>query len=237
VSGCDKSLLTSSANKRVHRLPTNLSRPIHIDLPISHAGAFAYWVEYDNETPGQRITGRQGYFNIDPLLRIKARTPILDKDSNHLLPADGGAAIEDEVINLPLSAVSLLSTVSKWMGPVSKWPVFFAEARDRGYNMLHWTPLQERGESDSPYSIKDQLRYEPSMFDDPQVAEEDGGIAKMDEILTLARDQYGLLHLTDVVLNHTANNSPWLEEHPEAGRFSVHVMSFVIVLNIFGLRL
>jgi len=238
VSGYDKSLLTSSTNKRVRRLPTNVSRPIQIDLPISHAGAFAYWVEYDNdETPGQRITGRQGYFNIDPLLRIKARTPILDNDSNHLLPADGGAAIGDELINLPLSAVSLLSTVSKWMGPVSKWPDFFAEARDRGYNMLHWTPLQERGESDSPYSIKDQQRYEPSMFDDPQVVEEDGGIAKMDEILSLARDQYGLLHLTDVVLNHTANNSPWLEEHPEAGRSSVHAMSSVIALNIFGLRL
>ena len=237
MGGCDKYLLTSSANERVHRLPTNLSRPIQIDLPISHAGAFAYWVEYDDKTPGQRITGRQGYFNIDPLLRIKARTPILDKDSNHLLPADAGAAIEDEIINLPLSAVSLLSTVSKWMGPVSKWPDFFAEARDRGYNMLHWTPLQERGESNSPYSIKDQLRYEPSMFDDPQVVEEDGVIAKMDEILALARDQYGLLHLTDVVLNHTANNSPWLEEHPEAGRSPVHAMSSVIVLNTFGLRL
>ncbi|KAI9459032.1 glycoside hydrolase family 13 protein [Russula earlei] len=186
------------------KLPTNVSRPIQIDLPISHAGAFAYWVE-------------QGYFNIDPLLRTKARTPILDKDSKLLLPADGGAVIKDEVINLPLSAVSLLSTVSKWMGPVSKWPDFFAEARDRGYNMLHWTPLQERGESDSPYSIKDQLRYEPSMFDEPQVVEEDGGIAKMEEVLALAREQYGLLHLTDVVLNHTANNSPWLEEHPEAG--------------------
>ena len=104
------------------------------------------------------------------------------------------------------------------MGPVSKWPGFFAEARDRGYNMLHWTPLQERGQSNSPYSIKDQLRYEASMFDDPQDVEVDGGIAKMEEILALARDQYGLLHLTDVVLNHTANNSPWLEEHPEAGK-------------------
>lgn len=199
------------------KLPTNVSKPIQIDLPISHAGAFAYWVEYDDVTPGNRITGREGYFNIDPLLRIKARTPILGSDSQHLLPTDGGAAVKDEIINLPLSGVSLLSTVSKWMGPVSKWQDFFAEASDRGYNMLHWTPLQERGDSNSPYSIKDQLRYEPSMFDDPQSVEDDGGVAKMEEVLDLARDRYGLLHLTDVVLNHTANNSPWLEEHPEAG--------------------
>ncbi|KAI9440605.1 glycoside hydrolase family 13 protein [Lactarius indigo] len=199
------------------KLPTNVSKPIQIDLPISHAGAFAYWVEYDDVTPGNRITGRQGYFNIDPLLRIKARTPILGSDSQHLLPTDGGAVIKDEIINLPLSAVSLLSTVSKWMGPVSKWPDFFAEASERGYNMLHWTPLQERGESNSPYSIKDQLRYEPSMFSDPQSVADDGGVAKIEEVLGLARDRYGLLHLTDVVLNHTANNSVWLEEHPEAG--------------------
>ena len=111
------------------------------------------------------------------------------------------------------------------MGPVSKWSYFFQEASDRGYNMLHWTPLQERGESNSPYSIKDQLRYEPSMFSDPRSVEDDGGVAKMEEVLNLARDRYGLLHLTDVVLNHTANNSVWLEEHPEAGQSTVSVVS------------
>ena len=176
-------------------------------------------------TPGNRITGRGGYFNIDPLLQIKDRTPILGSDSQHLLPTDGGAVIKDELINLPLSAVSLFSIVSKWMGPVSKWPDFFAEASDRGYNMLHWTPLQERGESNSPYSINDQLRYEPSMFDDPRSVEDDGGVAKIEEVLGLASDRYGLLHLTDVVLNHTANNSTWLEDHPEAGQSTVLVVS------------
>ncbi|KAI0033651.1 glycoside hydrolase family 13 protein [Vararia minispora EC-137] len=197
-------------------LPTNLSKPIAIDLPISHAGAFAYWVEYEGDG-GRRITGRQGYFNIDPILRNKARTPILSPDLKPLSPSDGGAAIGYEQINLPLSAVSMLSIVSKWMGPVSKWPEFFAEARDRGYNVLHWTPLQERGESDSPYSIKDQLRYEPSMFDDPTAVAADGGVTKVEEILTSAALDYGLLSLTDVVLNHTANNSEWLVDHPEAG--------------------
>ncbi|KAI9458217.1 glycoside hydrolase family 13 protein [Lactarius psammicola] len=214
------------------KLPTNVSKPIQIDLPISHAGAFAYWVEYDDVTPGNRITGREGYFNIDPLLRIKARTPILGSDSQHLLPTDGGAVIKDEIVNLPLSAVSLLSTVSKWMGPVSKWSDFFAEASERGYNMLHWTPLQERGISNSPYSIKDQLRYEPSMFDDPRSVEDDGGVAKMEEVLGLARDRYGLLHLTDVVLNHTANNSVWLEEHPEAGYSPLNFPHLVPALEL-----
>ncbi|KAI0305846.1 glycoside hydrolase family 13 protein [Multifurca ochricompacta] len=200
-------------------LPTNVSKPIQIDLPISHAGAFAYWVE-------------QGYINIDPLLQIKARTPILGSDLKPLLPAEGGAVIKDETINLPLSAVSLLSTVSKWMGPVSKWPKFFAEASDRGYNMLHWTPLQERGESNSPYSIKDQLRYDPSMFDDPKSVEQDGGIAKMEQVLAMARDQYGLLHLTDVVLNHTASNSRWLEEHPESGYSPLNYPHLVPALEL-----
>ena len=85
--------------------------------------------------------------------------------------------------------------------------------------MLHWTPLQERGESDSPYSIRDQMSYEPSMFTGgAKELGDDGGRAKLEELLKIAREEYGLLSLTDVVLNHTANDSPWLVDHPEAGK-------------------
>ena len=82
--------------------------------------------------------------------------------------------------------------------------------------MLHWTPLQERGESNSPYSIRNQMAYEPSMFG-AKLKDAAEGVAKVEEILKLAKEEYGLLNLTDVVLNHTANDSPWLLEHPEAG--------------------
>lgn len=198
------------------RLPTNFSKPISVDLPISHAGAFCYWVEYDGEEPGSRVKGREGYFNIDPVLRTKSRSSIIGSGST---VSDKGGAVLTDHVNIPLDGLSILTLVSKWMGPLSQWDDYLAEASERGYNMIHWTPLQERGESDSPYSIRNQLVYEPSMFSEKDKAAlaQDGGKAKMDEMLRVAREKYGLLSLTDVVLNHTANDSPWLADHPEAG--------------------
>ncbi|KAF9268988.1 glycoside hydrolase family 13 protein [Marasmius fiardii PR-910] len=199
-------------------LPTDFSKPIQIDLPISHAGAFVFWVEHDGDMPGSRVKDREGYFNVDPVLRTKARTPILSNDLEVLLPATGGV-LKSDLVNLPLDGLSVLTVVSKWMGPLSQWRQYFGEAKDRGYTMLHYPPLQERGESDSPYSIRDQFNYDPGLFEGKRP--NDGGKADIDAILKVARDDYGLLSLTDVVLNHTANDSPWLVDHPEAG-FNPH---------------
>ncbi|OCH93668.1 glycoside hydrolase family 13 protein [Obba rivulosa] len=196
------------------KLPTNFSKPIQIDLPISHAGAFVYWVEYDGKEPGTRVKGREGYFNIDPILRTKARAPILSEGK---IQANGGT-VKNQYVDLPLDGLTIITLVSKWMGPTTAWRDYLAETSARGYNMIHWTPLQERGESDSPYSIRRQLVYEPTMF--PSGKREvgsDGGKSKLEEMLRIAREEFGLLSLTDVVLNHTANDSPWLLEHPEAG--------------------
>ncbi|KAF9045811.1 glycoside hydrolase family 13 protein [Hymenopellis radicata] len=195
-------------------LPSDYSKPIQVDLPISHAGAFVYWVEYDGDRAGERVKGREGYFNIDPVLRTQARSDILSSNLAPL-PSGVGAKVQKEQVNLPLDGLSILTVVSKWMGPLANWKDHFAEAQERGYTMLHYTPLQERGESDSPYSIRDQNKYDPSLFNGERAA--DGGKAEIKKILDIARDEYGLLSLTDVVLNHTANDSPWLVEHPEAG--------------------
>jgi glycogen debranching enzyme len=193
-------------------------------LPISHAGAFLYWVEYDGDD-GERLKGRHGYFNVDPILKAKNRSAILD-DQLRVLPPDEGAQVQEDYVNLPLDGLSILTVVSKWMGPLKGWRNHFIEAKERGYTMLHYTPLQERGESNSPYSIRDQMKYDPSLFDAPLDGE--AGTKKVEEVLKLARHDYGLLSLTDVVLNHTANNSPWLVDHPEAGmlRFPV-TLAFV----------
>lgn len=75
--------------------------------------------------------------------------------------------------------------------------------------MVHFTPLMVRGASNSPYSIYDQLHFDPEMFPN---GEQD--VANM---VSRMESQCGLLALTDVVWNHTAHNSKWLHEHPEAG--------------------
>lgn len=195
------------------RLPQHFSKPIHVDLPISHAGAFKYWVEYSGSN-GERITGREGFFNIDPILKSKARSPVLSEDLK-IPPPGQGAILSDKLVNIPLDGLAILTVVSKWMGPTEQWRPHFKEAKDRGYTMLHYTPLQQRGESDSPYSIRSQLDYDRTLFG-TDVDQEEGRM-RIEEVLTVARDEYGLLSLTDVVLNHTANDTPWLVDHPEAG--------------------
>lgn len=43
------------------------------------------------------------------------------------------------------------------------------------------------------------------------------GESDVAQMIARMEKEHGLLGLTDVVWNHTANNSTWLEEHPEAG--------------------
>ena len=176
-------------------------------------------MEYDGVGEEKRVKGREGYFNIDPALRVKKRSPILSEALTPLPSLSGGGKIQEDNVHLPLDGLAVLTVVSKWMGSMDNWRPHFQEAKDRGYNMLHYTPLQQRGESQSPYSIADQMAYDSELFEAGWKGSSEDGLKRMKETLKLANKEYGLLSLTDVVLNHTANNSPWLVDHPEAGEY------------------
>ena len=191
-----------------------------MDLPISAPGAFCYFIEHDGLTPNSpRIIGRRGFFNVDPIITLPARTPFFPKAVQappRPLDDTSSGAILDKPSSLTLDALVILSVLAKWMGKTSEWEKHFAEASKRGYNMLHWAPLQQRGKSGSPYSIWDQLKFDGAILMKPEA--EDGGLAEIESIVRLAKEKYGLGGVTDVVLNHTASDSPWLDEHPEAGQ-------------------
>lgn len=101
------------------------------------------------------------------------------------------------------------------MGSFEEWKPHLDLMSARGYNMIHYTPLQQRGDSGSPYSIFDQLEFSDDLFEKGTKKSEKVGILK--EWLGRIKNEWGMLGMIDVVLNHTANNSEWLEDHPEAG--------------------
>ena len=110
------------------------------------------------------------------------------------------------------------------MGPVMQnWDAMFNNIAQLKYNAVHFAPIQKYGYSMSHYSIADQLMIDDFYFRSPNQGphdlvefsrEERIGMLKqkMDDL----KNEYGLLSIMDIVLNHTAGNSEWLLEHPEA---------------------
>lgn len=213
--GKKRSFQTMLASEVIHKALL-ISRPIHVDLPISAPGAFCYFIEHDGPS-SDRITGRKGYFNVDPIITLPARTPFFPSSTPVLKDASSGAVLSKPA-HLSLDSLIILSVIAKWQGSASEWEPYYAEASRRGYNMIHYTPLQSRGSSGSPYSIYDQLTFDAPLLKDKKA--KDAGAAEIEKVVAMAKEKYGLGGVTDVVLNHTAFDSPWLEEHPEAGEFS-----------------
>lgn len=175
------------------RLKPNFNRDIEIDIPIHQAGAFAYYITY---TPLPEFAPH------DVPTPKPTKTPIYYIDVSPKVQLQGSP--------LPLDAISVISVLSKLVGPYpGSWDKHLNGISQRGYNMIHFTPLTTPGISKSPYSIADQLQFDKDLF--PH------GESDIEHLTNKMEEEYGLLGMTDVVWNHTANNSIWLQRHPEAG--------------------
>lgn len=156
---------------------------------------------------------------MDPILSIPTRSRILDSSTSTPLPIGKGGSISKESQTLSQDGIVLQSFIAKWAGSLSEWSTYLDSASNSGYNMLHFPPLQVRGDSNSPYSIADQLDFSKDLFD--AKAGKSKTVADRKEIMKTwienIKNKWGILSMTDVVWNHTANNSEWLNEHPDAG--------------------
>ena len=130
-----------------------------------------------------------GYFLVDPILRMGQY---------------------DEKV--PLDCITCQTVLAKSLGLFPSWEARLRVAKESGYNMVHFTPIQELGASNSCYALKDQLRINP-IFSPP------GGtkytLGDVDRLVKKMKSEWEVLSLTDLVYNHTANESPWIQEHPE----------------------
>ncbi|KAL2795363.1 hypothetical protein BJX66DRAFT_301940 [Aspergillus keveii] len=178
---------------RGFKLSPDFSKNIQIDVPVTCPGSFAYYVTF-SPLPDFTISPGQ---SMEP---TKTPTHYIDVSPRLSL---GGRGI-------PLNALSIFSVNSKFMGKYPEgWDKHLSSISRRKYNMVHFTPLMKRGASNSPYSIFDQLQFDDVAFPN---GEED-----VRQLIQTMEGEHSLLSLADVVWNHTANNSKWLEEHPEAG--------------------
>ncbi|XP_030883464.1 glycogen debranching enzyme [Leptonychotes weddellii] len=152
-------------------------------LNLQQAGSFQYYFLQGNEKSGG------GYIVVDPILHVGA--------DNHVLPLD---------------CVTLQTFLAKCMGPFDEWESRLRVAKESGYNMIHFTPLQTLGLSRSCYSLADQLELNPD-FSRPNKKYTWNDVGQLVEKL---KKEWNILCITDVVYNHTAANSRWIQEHPES---------------------
>ncbi|XP_032420985.1 glycogen debranching enzyme isoform X2 [Xiphophorus hellerii] len=157
----------------------------YCSLELKIAGSYQYYFGYAGV---ERLGG--GYIVVDPILHVGA--------DNHVLLLD---------------CVTIQTYLSKCLGRLDDWPDRLRVAKESGYNMIHFTPLQTLGESRSCYSLADQLTFSLEFSPDGKSCTwEDVG-----RLVEKLRTEWNMVSITDVVYNHTAANSVWIKEHPECG--------------------
>ncbi|KAK6104908.1 glycogen debranching enzyme [Brugia pahangi] len=152
------------------------------EIKCEQSGAFSYHFIVDNES---KIAG-SGYILVMPILFLN-KHPLL------------------------LNAVTCITHISKLLGTFDLWEKRLQIAAKAKYNMIHFTPVQQLGISNSSYCIADPMQLNPNFNTaGKQYTYDDLAIL----IKNLEKD-YHLLSIQDVVWNHAARNALWLLEHPE----------------------
>ncbi|XP_045473681.1 glycogen debranching enzyme [Harmonia axyridis] len=160
---------------------------LYAQVKCSISGNFQYYLK-DNNSKDEPLRG-SGYFLVDPILTYG----------------------DNE--NLPLDCVQCQTVITKHLGSFSSWESKLKVSKESGYNMVHFTPIQELGESNSAYCLNDHLKMNPSF------RKENGDMPTFDELRALIqkmKKEWKVISICDIVLNHTANKTPWVLEHPEA---------------------
>ncbi|XP_015794828.1 glycogen debranching enzyme-like [Tetranychus urticae] len=159
-------------------------------LKLTLPGTFKYFL--DSEDDEEARINCSGYFLVQPRLVVGS---------------------EDGQV-VALDSIACQTYLSKLLGTFDTWQGRLSVTKNCGYNMIHFSPIQALGGSQSCYCIKDQLVLNPKFSHNqhsPEYSFDDVG-----HLVEFMRKEWSILSITDIVLNHTANESEWIFEHPES---------------------
>ena len=100
-------------------------------------------------------------------------------------------------------------------GRFTDWSPHLVRAAEMEFDWIFVNPIQRPGRSGSIYSIADYFDFHPRLIDPTTGARPE---AQVHAALAAAHD-LGLRAMTDLVVNHSAIDSPLTIEHPEWYRF------------------
>ena len=96
-------------------------------------------------------------------------------------------------------------------GPFTQWEPHLTRAKAMGFDWVFINPIQRLGASRSLYSIADYFSFNPALVDAASAASPEEQVRQM---LAQAHAA-GLQVMIDLVINHSAIDSPLTREHPE----------------------
>ncbi len=169
--------------------------------------------------PNETSTSIVFEFELNKSGPIKILFIYKDEQNNDKLTQPFYVIVQPQIIisgkELPVRSISLQTILSKSLGKIQDFDKFFEEASKLKFNFIHFTPIQKLGLSESLYCLRDNTQLNDIFFEGEVENEEK--LVRFKEAIDRGRDKYHLGSIVDIVLNHAADNSEWLGEHPECG--------------------
>lgn len=158
-----------------------------IQIECLMAGSFDYYFTLNGDHKPESARGGSNFL-VDP----------------HLELANGQ--------HVDLDSLQIQTVLTKLLGPLNEWKSRLEITKQSGYNMIHFTPVQElSGESDSSYSVRDHLKL--------MSHSNAGGKYNLSDLKTLIEFLYtdwNMFSICDLVYNHMSKDAEFLQQSPNA---------------------
>jgi glycogen debranching enzyme len=160
----------------------------HVRINCNIPGSFEFYFTIAEEGSTKEYSVGGSSFLIDPILKLH-----------------NGQQIS-------FNSLQINTVITKLLGPFEEWISRLKVVKETGYNMIHFTPIQELSkQSNSSYCIKDHMKLINSANKNFEHNLED-----LKTLIDSIYRDWNIFSICDLVYNHMANDSEFLQIYPQA---------------------